>query len=82
VTMADDRAVRVLSNNTKSGSLIGKDGGKEVVNRGYKMGNSWPVLNAGSQLPSTLYFIEVQEGKKASYEGEVVIYSSFIARQR
>ncbi len=82
VTMADDRTVRVFSSNTKSGSLVGKNGVKDLVNRGYKMGNSWPVLNAGAQLPSTLYFIEVQEGKKASYEGEVVIYSSFIARQR
>lgn len=82
VTMADERAVRVYSSNTKSGSLVGKNGVKDLVNRGYKMGNSWPVLNAGAQLPSTLYFIEVQEGKKASYEGEVVIYSSFIARQR
>ncbi len=82
VTMADDRQVRVYASNTKSGSLVGKNGVKDLVNRGYKMGNSWPVLNAGSQLPSTLYFIEVQEGKKPAYEGEVVIYSSFIARQR
>ncbi len=82
VTVADERTIRVFAANTKSGSLIGKNGVKDLVNRSYKVGKSWPVLNAGAQLPSGLYFIEVQEGKQAAYQGEVVIYSSFIARQR
>jgi hypothetical protein len=82
VTMKDERAVRVFADNSKSGSRVGQGGVKDLVNRSYKLGNSWPVLNAGAQLPSTLYYVEVQEGKKPSYEGEIVIYSSFIARQR
>jgi hypothetical protein len=82
VTVGDERTIRVFAENTKSGSLIGKNGIKDLVNRSYKVGKSWPVLNAGAQLPSGLYFIEVQEGKQAAYQGEVVIYSSFIARQR
>jgi hypothetical protein len=82
VTVGDERTVRVFADNTKSGSRIGQAGVKDLVNRSYKLGNSWPVLNAGAQLPSTHYYVEVQEGKKASYEGEIVIYSSFIARQR
>jgi len=82
VTVNDERTVRVFAENTKSGARVGDKGLKDLVNRTYKIGNSWPVLNAGAQLPSTLYFVEVQEGKKPSYEGEVVIYSSFIARQR
>jgi hypothetical protein len=82
VTMKDERTVRVFADNTKSGSRVGQAGVKDLVNRSYKLGNSWPVLNAGAQLPSTLYYVEVQEGKKPSYEGEIVIYSSFIARQR
>jgi hypothetical protein len=82
VTVNDERTVRVFADNTKSGSRVGQAGVKDLVNRSYKLGSSWPVLNAGAQLPSTLYYVEVQEGKKASYEGEIVIYSSFIARQR
>lgn len=80
ITLDDERPVRVYAENTKSGSLI--KGMKDLVNRGYKVGNSWPVLNAGSQLPSGKYFIEVQKGKQQNYEGEAVIYSSFIMRMR
>jgi len=80
ITMDDERMVRVYAENTKSGSLIKNM--KDLVNRGYKVGNSWPVLNAGSQLPSGKYFMEVQKGKKQNYEGESVIYSSFIMRMR
>ncbi len=82
VTVKDSRTVRVFAENTKSGTLIEKNKMKDLVNRGYKVGNSWPVLNAGSQLASDKYFFEIQGGKTADYEGEVVVYSSFIMRMR
>ena len=80
ITMDDERTVRVYAENTKSGSLVRNM--KDLVNRGNKVGNSWPVLNAGNQLPSGKYFMEVQKGKKQKYEGDAVIYSSFIMRMR
>lgn len=55
---------------------------KDLVNRSAKVGNSWPVLNAGSQLTTNKYFFEIQKGKTPDYEGEVVVYSSFIVRMR
>ncbi|MCX7028510.1 MAG: hypothetical protein NTU62_00110 [Spirochaetes bacterium] len=82
VTVSDSRTMRVFAENTKSGSLIVRNGIKDLVNRGYKVGNSWPVLNAGSQLTSDKYFFEVQPGKTPDYTGEVVVYSSFIMRMR
>jgi hypothetical protein len=82
ITMNDNRSVSVFSENTLSGKLIKKDQVKDLVNRGYKVGNSWPVLNAGSQLTSNKYFFEVEKGKTEDYEGEVVVYSSFIVRMR
>jgi len=82
VTMKDSRVVRVFGENTKSGKLIEKNKMPDLVNRNYKVGNSWPVLNAGGQLPTNKYFFEVQPGKTAEYEGEVVVYSSFIMRMR
>jgi hypothetical protein len=82
ITLKDNRTVRVFSENTKSGKLIKKNNLKDLVNRGYKVGNSWPVLNAGKQLTSDKYFFEIQKGKTDSYEGEVVVYSSFVVRMR
>jgi hypothetical protein len=82
VTVKDSRTIRVFGANTKSGKLIGKDGNVDLVNKGYKIGNSWPVLNAGKVLPTDKYFFEIGEGKNDSYEGEVVVYSSFITRMR
>lgn len=82
VTMKDGRTVRVFGENTKSGTLIEKNGMKDLVNRGYKVGNSWPVLNAGKTLPTDKYFFEIQKGPTSDYEGEVVIYNSFVSRQR
>ncbi len=82
ITVKDSRTVRVFPENTKSGTLVDKNKIKDLVNRGYKVGNSWPVLNAGSQLPTDKYFFEIQEGKTPDYEGEVVVYSSFIVRMR
>jgi hypothetical protein len=82
ITLKDNRTVRVFAENTKSGTLITKNKLPDLVNRTYKIGNSWPVLNAGSQLASDKYFFEVQPGKTPDYEGEVVVYSSFIVRMR
>ena len=82
ITVNDTRAVRVFAYNTKSGKLIDSKKIVDLVNRGYRVGNSWPVLNAGSQLVSDKYFFEIQPGKTAEYSGEVVVYSSFITRMR
>ncbi len=80
ITMKDNRPIRVFGKNTKSGRRIKNL--KDLVNRSYKTGNSWPVLNAGNQLPSSKYFIVVPKGTKSKYKGEAVIYSSFIMRTR
>ncbi|QTQ15780.1 hypothetical protein [Treponema parvum] len=82
ITLKDNRSVRVFSENTKSGRLIEKNNMKDLVNRSAKVGNSWPVLNAGNQLTTNKYFFEIQKGKTNDYEGEVVVYSSFIVRMR
>lgn len=82
ITLKDNRTVRVFKQNTKSGKLIEKNGLKDLVNRANKVGNSWPVLNAGQQLGGNKYFFEIQKGKTDSYSGEVVVYSSFINRSR
>ena len=82
ITLKDNRTVRVFAENTKSGKLIEKNNMKDLVNRSAKVGNSWPVLNAGSQLTTNKYFFEIQKGKTPDYEGEVVVYSSFIVRMR
>lgn len=82
ITMKDNRTVRVFNQNTKSGKLIEKNNLKDLVSKANKVGNSWPVMNAGAQLNGTNYYFEVQKGKTDSYEGEVVVYSSFIVRMR
>jgi len=82
ITVNDNRVVRVFTENTKSGTLIAKQNLKDLVNRASRIGNSWPVLNAGSQLTSDKYFFEIQPGKTGSYEDDVVVYSSFITRVR
>jgi hypothetical protein len=82
ITVKDNRTVRVFAENTKSGTQIESKKLKDLVNRGNKVGNSWPVMNAGSQLASGKYYFEVQSSKDAAYSGDVVVYSSFIARMR
>ncbi|MCR5614082.1 hypothetical protein [Treponema sp.] len=82
ITLKDNRTVRVFNENTKSGKRIEKDGLQDLVSRSSRVGNSWPVLNAGSQLKGTNYYFEVQKGKTENYSGEVVVYSSFITRMR
>jgi len=82
VTVSDGRPVRVFSDNTLSGKAVASKKLKDLVNKQYKVGNSWPVINAGDQLPSSRYFFEVGKGKEAKYSGDVVVYSSFIVRMR
>ena len=82
ITMKDNRNIRVFNQNTHSGKDIEKKGIKDLVSKANKVGNSWPVLNAGKALGSDKYFFEVQKGKTDSYSGEVVVYSSFITRSR
>lgn len=82
ITLKDNRTVRVFAQNTKSGKLIEKNNMKDLVSRANKVGNSWPVLNAGAQLSGTNYYFEVQKGKTDSYSGEVVVYDSFVVRSR
>ena len=82
ITMSDTRNVRVFNENTKSGKLIEKNNLKDLVSRGSRVGNSWPVLNAGAQLKGNNYYFEVQKGKLENYSGDVVVYSSFITRMR
>jgi len=81
-TVNDTRPVRVFSDNTLSGTKIEEKKLKDLVNRQYKVGNSWPVINAGSQLAAGRYFFEVGKAKDAKYSGDVVVYSSFIVRMR
>jgi hypothetical protein len=82
ISVKDNRTVRVFPQNTKSGTLIDSLKLKDLVNRSYKVGNSWPVLNAGAQLPSGKYFFELQKGSAKDYSGDVTVYSSFIMRMR
>jgi len=82
ITVNDTRPIRVFSDNTLSGTKIEEKKLKDLVNRQYKVGNSWPVINAGAQLPAGRYFFELGQGKDAKYSGDVVVYSSFIVRMR
>lgn len=87
ITVKDNRTVRVFNENTKSGKNIAKDekskGLQDLVNRANKVGNSWPVMNVGSQLKGSNYFFEISNAASGKdYSGEVVVYSSFITRSR
>ena len=82
ITVDDTRPVRVFSDNTNSGKKIEEKKLKDLVNRQYKVGNSWPVINAGAQLAEGRYFFELGKGKDNKYRGDVVVYSSFIVRMR
>jgi len=82
VTVSDGREVQIFNENTLSGMVIPMKGLKSVVSKANKVGNSWPVLNAGAQFPKNQYYIQLKKGSKADYTGDVVIYSSFISRMR
>ncbi|MBP3709955.1 MAG: hypothetical protein J6I73_06105 [Treponema sp.] len=82
ITLKDNRTVRVFDQNTHSGKDIERKKIPNLVSMQNKVGNSWPVLNAGSQLSTNKYFFEIQKGKTDSYSGEVVVYNSFVVRSR
>jgi hypothetical protein len=82
VTLKDGKEVQVYSENTLSGSRIKKDKLPDLVSKGNKIGNSWPVLNAGSLLKNGQYYVRIMGNANPSYSGEVVVYSSFISRMR
>lgn len=83
ITVDDNRPVRVFNENTKSGKDINSKKLKDLVNRQYKVGNSWPVINAGAQLSSEKYFFELGKiNDDGKYSGDAVVYSSFVVRMR
>ncbi len=69
-------------NDSRPVKVFNEKKGKDLVNRQYKVGNSWPVINAGTQLAGGRFFFELGKGKEAKYSGDVVVYSSFIVRMR
>lgn len=82
ITLKDNRTVRVFNQNTRGGKDIKKKGLTDLVSKSSKVGNSWPVLNAGAQLHGTNYYFEVQKDSSENYSGDVTIYSSFITKRR
>jgi hypothetical protein len=82
VTMKDGKAVEVYAENTLSGTQIKKKKLPDLVSKGSRIGNSWPVLNAGAVLKNGQYYIKISSNGNPSYSGEVVVYSSFISRVR
>lgn len=82
VTMKDGKEVQVYAENTLSGALIKKKKLTNLVDRGKKIGNSWPVINAGEALKNGQYYVRISENGNPAYSGDVVVYSSFISRMR
>ena len=81
-TMKDGKAVEVYAENTLSGTQIKKKKLPDLVSKGSRIGNSWPVLNAGAVLKNGQYYIKISSNGNPNYSGEVVVYSSFISRVR
>jgi hypothetical protein len=79
ITMSDPRMIRVYSVGKGSGAARAVP---DLVNPLFKVGNSWPVLNAGERLDNGVFHIEVGPGQGATYSGEAVVYKSFITRTR
>jgi hypothetical protein len=79
ITMSDSRPVRIYAAGLGSG---GKRPASDLVNPLFKVGNSWPVLNAGARLDSGVFHIEVGPGRSDAYSGEAVVYKSFMMRTR
>ena len=77
VTMSDSRPVRVYA----AGSGARRPA-SDLVNPIFKVGNSWPVLNAGARLDDGVFHIEVGPSRGESYSGEAVVYKSFMTRTR
>jgi hypothetical protein len=76
VTMSDSRPVRVYA--TRSGVKPSAD----LINPLFRVGNSWPILNAGARLAEGVFHIEVGPGKARQYSGEAAVYKSFVTRTR
>jgi hypothetical protein len=79
VTMSDARPVRIYA------AGLGPDGKRpssDLVNPLFRVGNSWPVLNAGVRLNDGVFHIEVGPGRTDSYSGVAVVYKSFMMRTR
>lgn len=81
ITCNGGRTIRVFNQNTKSGKNIKKNNLQDLVSQANRVGNSWPVMNAGSKLNGSNYYFEVGSGN-GSYSGTVVVYSSFVVRKR
>jgi hypothetical protein len=79
ITMSDARPVRIYAAGLGSGS---NRPSSDLVNPLFKVGNSWPVLNAGARLEDGVFHIEIGPGQELSYEGEAVVYKSFMTRTR
>ncbi len=77
VTMSDSRPVRVYA----AGSGARRPA-SDLVNPLFKIGNSWPVLNAGARLDDGVFHIEVGPFQGERYSGEAVVYKSFMTRTR
>jgi hypothetical protein len=81
ITMSDTRPVRVFA----AGQGIGSGSRRttsDLVNPLFKVGNSWPVLNAGARLENGVFHIEIGPGQSDGYSGEAVVYKSFMTRTR
>jgi hypothetical protein len=79
VTMSDSRPVRIYA------AGLGPDGKRpasDLVNPLFRVGNSWPVLNAGARLNEGVFHIEIGPGRTDSYSGVAVVYKSFMMRTR
>lgn len=81
ITMSDARPVRVYAAGLGSGSGS-KRVSSDLVNPLFKVGNSWPVLNAGARLDNGVFHIEVGPSKSEGYSGEAAVYKSFMTRTR
>ena len=79
ITMSDSRPIRIYAAGIGSGE---KKPASDLVNPNFKVGNSWPVLNAGARLDSGVFHIEVGPGNQAIYKGQAVVYKSFMMRTR
>lgn len=79
ITMSDARPVRIYAAGLGAGSTRPSS---DLVNPLFKVGNSWPVLNAGARLEDGVFHIEIGPGQELSYIGEAVVYKSFMMRTR
>jgi hypothetical protein len=79
VTMSDSRPVRIYAAGL---APDGKRPSSDLVNPLFRVGNSWPVLNAGARLNEGVFHIEVGPGRTDLYNGVAVVYKSFMMRTR